>query len=46
MGLFISLIEGRNDENYIKMIYNTLNPDLLIKRFILLSSIIKNEDRF
>ncbi len=30
MGLFISLIEGRNDENFIEIIYITLNPDKLI----------------
>lgn len=40
MGLFISLIEGRNDTKFIENIYETLNPDELVKRFILLNSII------
>jgi hypothetical protein len=46
MGLFISLIEGRNDTKFIEIIYNTLNPDNLVKRFIYLNYILKNEDRF
>ena len=30
MGLFISIIEGRFDSNFIELIYKTLEPDDLV----------------